>query len=177
MIGLAFYLQSINNNPEEVLFSNGHPDLPNAPAVNMTYEAAQAYCQWLTAVYNQSTYKRKKFNQVKFYLPSVEEWRKAASGNSSASYPWGKDFTKNQKGCYVANLNPYYAEYDATQSKYIVSKKPESPGEDGGFFPVIVTAYFPNEMGFYNMGGNVAEMVAGGERVYGRKLVVSYGIC
>lgn len=29
--------------------------------------------------------------------------------------------------------------------------------QDGGFYPVKVTSYFPNDYGLYNMAGNVAE--------------------
>jgi Sulfatase-modifying factor enzyme 1 len=48
------------------------------PAVNISYEGAVAYCEWLTDQYNQQA--EKKYKKVKFRLPSVNEWRIAALG-------------------------------------------------------------------------------------------------
>lgn len=154
--------EEYRNQPSEVLFSNGHPNDPQAPVVNITYEAALAYCDWLTQVYNKSDYKRKQFGQVRFYLPSQEEWRMAAVANGNGPYPWGGPETKNKKGCYLANVNPYLSEYDESKAAFVAVEHPESPGEDGAYFTVPVTSYFPNGLGLYNMTGNVAEMLDGG---------------
>jgi hypothetical protein len=48
------------------------------PAVNISYEAANAYCNWLTVQYNQAA--DRKFKKVKFRLPSLDEWQIAAAG-------------------------------------------------------------------------------------------------
>jgi len=47
------------------------------PAVDISYEAAVAYCEWLTQQYNNST--EHKFKKVKFRLPSIDEWQIAAA--------------------------------------------------------------------------------------------------
>lgn len=50
------------------------------PIVNISHEAAEAYCEWLTDLYNKSTSK-KKFKEVRFRLPNLKEWQIAALGN------------------------------------------------------------------------------------------------
>jgi hypothetical protein len=49
------------------------------PAVNVSHEGAQHYCDWLTEKYNTYTGK-KKYKKVKFRLPTLEEWQIAALG-------------------------------------------------------------------------------------------------
>jgi hypothetical protein len=48
------------------------------PAVNISYDGAVAYCEWLTDQYNQQP--DRKYGKVKFRLPSVNEWQIAALG-------------------------------------------------------------------------------------------------
>ena len=62
----------------EMLFPDGHPDAANMPVHSLSYEAAKAYCKWITTVYNQSKDPAKRFRKVLFRLPSAEEWEKAA---------------------------------------------------------------------------------------------------
>ena len=81
--------------------------------------------------------------------------------------PWGGNYNHNAKGCYLANFNPYLSSLSTEELKFGPSEHPESPGEDGGYFPVIVDAYFPNNNGFYNISGNASEMLAGGEQAKG----------
>lgn len=50
----------------------------NHPAVNVSYESALAFCDWLTDQYNRSS--TKKFKEVKFRLPTLEEWIISAVG-------------------------------------------------------------------------------------------------
>ncbi|NOT74848.1 MAG: SUMF1/EgtB/PvdO family nonheme iron enzyme [Cyclobacteriaceae bacterium] len=50
----------------------------NYPAVNISYEGAIAYCEWLTEQYNGNA--DRKYKKVKFRLPTVKEWQIAALG-------------------------------------------------------------------------------------------------
>lgn len=142
---------------EEVLFMNGHPDKSmDCPIQNISYEAAVTYCDWLTQVYNQSDYKRKRFKKVKFRLPSAAEWELAArGGHQQAPYPWGGYYSMNAQKCYLANF--YVTEEPPCEDCENGNVK---AGNDGGFFPINVDSFFPNDYGLYNMSGNVAEMIA-----------------
>lgn len=136
-------------------YTGGTPDDPGVPVNNITYEAALAYCDWLTLAYNGYD-KKKKYQKVKFRLPSEAEWEMAARGkHKNAAYPWGGNYHRNQKGCYLAN-------FYSSDGEPCVDCKIQTPENDGGFFPVHGTAYFPNDFGLYGMSGNVAEMIQGG---------------
>lgn len=74
---------------EHLFFKAYHSQQPNAdraaetfddyPIVNISHEAAVAYCKWLTESYNGGKGK-KKFKQVIFRLPELKEWQIAALG-------------------------------------------------------------------------------------------------
>lgn len=151
----------LQNLSDAVLYEHtGHPDAPRMPVVNISYDAAQIYCDWLTTVYNQSTDRKKRFKKVRFRLPSETEWMEAAAaGKKNVPYPWGGYYLKNSKGCYLANVNPYLNVYDEQTKIFSSNADAESPAEDDAFFPARVDSYFPNDLGLYNMSGNVAEMV------------------
>lgn len=122
---------------------HSHPAYDEYPIVNITYEAANAYCDWLTQQYNLQ--RKREFTQVKFRLPTEEEWRLAAgSGNKTVKSPFPNDKIRNEKGCYLANIKP-------SDGRYM---------DDGLFFTGRVSNYNPNVLGLYGMVGNVAEMIA-----------------
>ncbi len=50
----------------------------NYPVINISYAGGQAYCEWLTEQYNNTS--GRKFTKVKFRLPTISEWRIAALG-------------------------------------------------------------------------------------------------
>ncbi len=126
---------------DDKLYKVGRPDGENAPIQNISHQAAILYCEWLTDAYNRND--KRKYQEVKFRLPTKEEWTTAANGGrNNVKYPWGGPLNKNAKGCYLNSCYP-----------------PEDPGADGGYFTVNVSSYFPNDLGLYNTVGNVAEMV------------------
>ena len=103
------------------------------PAISMTQLAAKKFCQWLSAITGN------------FYrLPTEAEWEYAARGGiESASYPWGGPYTKNDRGCFMANFKPLRGDYAADQALYTVEAK----------------SFEPNDFNLYNMAGNVSEWV------------------
>lgn len=151
--------------PDEKVFAFGHPDDEGCPIQNISYEAAQAYCDWLTKVYNNIDHKKKRFQKVKFRLPTEKEWIEAVAckspslnqtavlqENHSKRYPWqGPNYT-NAKGCLLGNFNTTKS---ALKDKY----KADKLAQYSAFFTVSVDAYFPNDNGMYNTVGNVAEMI------------------
>jgi formylglycine-generating enzyme required for sulfatase activity len=54
-------------------------DYDDYPVVNISYEAAVAYCEWFSDLYNSSKGKR-RFKKVTFRLPKLKEWQIAALG-------------------------------------------------------------------------------------------------
>jgi formylglycine-generating enzyme required for sulfatase activity len=121
-----------------------HPAYANYPIVNITNYAAVKYCEWLTTQYNGQN--RRKFTQVIFRLPTEKEWEYGASNGGKLVKTSFKDDNVKSGDCYQGNL------------KYIVNDVNNYKG-DGGFFMVKTETYEPNELGLYNMIGNVAEMI------------------
>ena len=121
-----------------------HQAYGNYPVVGITWKQAKAFCQWRTLLKN--TYKKEKGQQYinSFRLPSEAEWEYAARGGlEGATYPWGGPYTKNDRGCFMANFKPLRGNYAADQALYTVE----------------VDAYEPNDYNLYNMSGNVSEWV------------------
>jgi formylglycine-generating enzyme required for sulfatase activity len=158
------------------------------PAVNITHEDAVEYCKWLTGRYNENT-KKKKFKKVLFRLPTLNEWQIAALGDpkfqswqlhdnivevivskdtmnvfkgerkkmkidDTILYPWFKVYfmrsrVYNQFGCYLGNF------------KIDVDRNcPSRASAYDGFSMMARTrSYFPNDIGLYDVCGNVAEMI------------------
>ncbi|MDQ3141000.1 MAG: formylglycine-generating enzyme family protein, partial [Bacteroidota bacterium] len=118
-----------------------HPAFDDYPIVGINWKQARAFCYWRTILWN--TFKGdEEPNSEEFRLPTEHEWEWAARGGLELSpYPWGGPYTRNAKGCLLANFKPGRGNYP----------------EDGGQYTVKADAYFPNEYGLYNMAGNVAE--------------------
>ena len=116
------------------------------PVVGVSWKQARAFCQWRTLHHNG--YQRSKGRQPvnSYRLPSEAEWEYAARGGlQGASYPWGGPYTKNDRGCFMANFKPLRGDYAADQALYTVE----------------ADAYDPNDFNLYNMAGNVSEWVNG----------------
>jgi formylglycine-generating enzyme required for sulfatase activity len=129
-------------NDPMVRYYATHPAYKDYPVVCISYEAAVAYCSWLTTKYNESG--KGKFKDVVFRLPSKGEWIAAADCKPQAPYPWYGSFPYGEKGCYNCNIR-------CDTMNWI---------EDGAFYPVAKGSYFPNNLGIFNMVGNVAEMIS-----------------
>ncbi|MFK8058102.1 MAG: SUMF1/EgtB/PvdO family nonheme iron enzyme [Saprospiraceae bacterium] len=131
------------------------------PVVNLSHRAAQLYAQWLSEVYNDDP-KRKDGQNVRFRLPTAEEWTYAAMGGHNYSpYPWGGNFTFNDKGCFLANFRTFDL---PTEEREKLNAACETDKKHTGcksetLLPVVTDAYFPNDYGMYNMVGNAAEMI------------------
>lgn len=135
------------------------------PVVNIAYESAVRFCDWLTNKYNQDPHR--KFKKVVFKLPNETEWELAAMGKRKYSdYPWGGPYYRNNKGNHLANFNPLEEQYLYKDSfmnyyyKYPNGDSTISRQVDGSYYPASVNSYFPNDIGLYQCAGNVAEMIA-----------------
>jgi gliding motility-associated lipoprotein GldK len=123
-----------------------HQAYSDYPVVGVKWTQARAFCAWRTSYKNAYIKKKKGRDQVNsFRLPSEAEWEYAARGGlESGMYPWGGPYTKNDKGCFLANFKPNRGDYAA----------------DNALYTVEVKSYDPNGYGLYNMAGNVAEWTA-----------------
>lgn len=116
------------------------------PVVGVSWKQAQAFCQWRTLNHNGYQKSRGKQPVNSYRLPSEAEWEYAARGGlQGATYPWGGPYTKNDRGCFMANFKPLRGDYAADQALYTVE----------------ADAYDPNDFNLYNMAGNVSEWVNG----------------
>ena len=141
-------ISSYSNNPY-VDYYHKHPAYDDYPVVNVSYEAAQLYCEWLTLIYNSSP--KRKFNKLKFRLPSENEWETAARGGDNlAKYPWKGKFLRNKKGLYQCNFAR-----EANDTIGIADKL-----NDSADITAQVNSYYPNQFGMFNLSGNVAEMLS-----------------
>jgi formylglycine-generating enzyme required for sulfatase activity len=165
----------------------GKPMFSNFPAMEMTYEAAKLYCEWLTAQYNVQ--EDRKFKKVKFRLPSRKEWTMAALGyvdfqtwefedNIVKARPDGDGkprlFEAYRIGDYDSVSYPWYHSDWFKHRNAIVNDKgcplaninmgdkENCNGKlkgDGFIMTSPVATYFSGDMGLYDVIGNVAEMI------------------
>jgi sulfatase modifying factor 1 len=121
-----------------------HDAYGDYPVVGVSWKQARAFAQWRTLYHNSYRKERGKHNVPAYRLPTEAEWEYAARGGlESASYPWGGPYTKNDRGCFMANFKPLRGDYAADQALYTVEAQ----------------SYEPNDYGLYNMAGNVSEWV------------------
>ncbi|MBI5219793.1 MAG: SUMF1/EgtB/PvdO family nonheme iron enzyme [Bacteroidia bacterium] len=157
---------TIRNEPMVVLYHK-HPVYDKYPVVNISYDGAQNFCEWLTEKYNSSP--DKKFKKVKFRLPAEKEWVFAAKGGSKDQeiYSWGNNNLKNAQGkkfCNYLEIGDEFIHKDKTKGEYVIEKKSGlgSVKTLGETYDITapVDAFLPNGYGLFNLSGNVAEMIA-----------------
>lgn len=121
-----------------------HDAYSEYPVVGVSWKQAKAFAQWRTIYKNGYQKSKDKQNINGFRLPSESEWEYAARGGlQGATFPWGGPYTKNDRGCFMANFKPLRGDYAADQALYTVE----------------ADAYEPNDFNLYNMAGNVSEWV------------------
>ncbi|MDD4217292.1 MAG: SUMF1/EgtB/PvdO family nonheme iron enzyme [Bacteroidales bacterium] len=134
-----------------------HPAYNLYPVVGVSYEQAVKYCEWRTDRVNEMLYLKlnklqsnvlKNEIQVPAYviyrLPSIQEWEKVA-GLPLSKRTMKKLQRKKYQNLHKCNLN--------------VSNEIGVP-DDMASITTSVNSYWPNELGVYNMIGNVAEMTS-----------------
>jgi sulfatase modifying factor 1 len=119
-----------------------HPSYDDYPVVGVTWKQARAFCFWRSKLYGDYFRSQGEAVLQDFRLPSEAEWEYAARGGLELSpYPWGGPYIRNSRGCFLGNFKPM-------RGNYI---------DDGGFYTVKATSYWPNDYGLYCMSGNVSE--------------------
>ncbi len=133
------------NDPQASLYF-WHPSFDDYPVVGLTWVQASAFSIWRTDFMNTALRKQGIPDVQNYELPLETQWEYAARGGLDLSmYPWGGPYTRNYKGCFLANFKPL-------RGNYI---------DDGNVYAGKVGSYEPNEYGLYDMSGNVAEWTRG----------------
>ncbi len=117
-----------------------HPNYNDYPVVGVTWEQANAYCNWRTDYLIRGLGAAAKFIQ-RYRLPTEAEWEYAARGKEGNELPWENEDVKSDKGCYYANFKPDRGNYT----------------KDGNLITSKVGIYSANSNGLYDMAGNAAE--------------------
>jgi gliding motility-associated lipoprotein GldK len=114
------------------------------PVVGVTHDQAIAFCNWRTMLKNSYKSLKGQAPVNNFRLPNEAEWEYAARGGlAGATYPWGGPYTKDDRGCFMANFKPLRGNYVADKALYTVEAE----------------SFDPNDYGLFNMAGNVSEWV------------------
>lgn len=154
------------------------------PAMDMSHAAAKAYCDWLTFQYNSQP--SRKYKQVKFRLPTRQEWTMAALGYKEfQSWELSENKVvahtregKKKKVADTYDLSQYVFQYPwglrdfdlrndirNLHSCFLANIKapdeitcPAGMKGDGFTLTSPIMTYFPNGLGLFDVIGNVAEM-------------------
>ena len=137
---IADFTYSFNEPWTEKYF--WHPGFDEYPVVGVDWKQASAFCIWRSQLLNNYLQSKGEPTVNNYRLPTEAEWEYAARGGlEHATYPWGGMYTRNDKGCFLANFKPLRGRY----------------GDDGGMTTISTGSYAPNDYGLFDMSGNVSE--------------------
>ena len=144
-----------HHNEAARCYYDTYPAYELYPAVNVPYEGALLFCQWLTEKVGNPEWE--------YVLPSQIDWTWAAAGGKGDVYSMGGPFLT------AADGTPYYhylhvddAWITRTDSGFHVVDKHSGTISNfiGSDIPYPAKSLRANDYGLYNMCGNVAEMVS-----------------
>lgn len=173
-------------NEPFVIYYLRNPAYYYFPLVNINYEQANFYLNWLTQQYNNNP--KRQFKKVAFKLPSRSEWQQAATNNPKNKFPWGDSIIDKPN-----NMIVNYCKQDYTQKIWVDSVN----SEDGKRVKAtdsleVKTECHPmgainytlavdhkkakqTKIGMYHIAGNVSEMInVKGECIGGNYLSKEY---
>jgi len=140
------------NDPKMRMYFS-HPGFANYPVVGVTWEQCQAFCQWRTQLFNNAH----SVGGQDYRLPTEAEWEYAARGGRRLGlYPWGGNYVRDGRGCFLANFKPMRGSYT----------------DDTGATTMKVASFYPNDYGLFDMAGNVAEWTSSAYNVSASTLVM-----
>lgn len=126
-----------------------HPAYDNYPVVNISAKGSELFCEWLTNEIKKLD--KNKNDLIKARLMNYQEWQYIyTSGGKYKPYPWGGPYVRNKVGEFLANYRPYKTDYSA----------------DGALTTINSKYYAPNELGLYNLAGNVSEWIKVDKNLY-----------
>ena len=131
----------------------------NQPAVNLTWEQAASYCNWLSKEESLAPFylvengKITGFDKTAegYRLPTEAEWAWAArvtNAGETLKFPWGAEMPP------AKNSGNYADRKAASILGRIIGEY-----DDGHVVSAPVGSFAPNDKGLFDLGGNVAEWV------------------
>ena len=139
------------NDPKMKMYFS-HKGYAQYPVVGVSWEQATAFCNWRSDYFNSAN----KTKGQGYRLPTESEWEFAARGGRQlALYPWGGNYIRDNRGCFLANFKPMRGAYT----------------DDTGATTMKVATFPPNDYGLYDMAGNVAEWTSSAYNVSNNSLV------
>jgi len=109
----------------------------NQPVVNVSWNDARAFCEWLTKNYNNTP-----AGKLTFRLPTEKEWEAFATCGSQSEFPWGA-WPPPKKLNYFGRENKSTGQMLESYDGHRVSAPVKKSGA--------------NDWGLYGVGGNVWE--------------------
>ena len=141
-----------------------HPAYRDYPVVNISREQAEKYCEWLTQTLRTTTGNQTLVAR----LPMRAEYMKACFGNNLVRpYSWNSPYILSAKGepkCNFLNIGAGAITRDSLTGEFKVMDNDydaiATDLNDQADITAPVKSFWPNELGFYNLNGNVSEMVS-----------------
>jgi formylglycine-generating enzyme required for sulfatase activity len=138
-----------------------HEAYQDYPAVNVTYEGAMLYCNWLQTQLNEEL----DDQSVVVRLPSHAEFISAGAGESAkSSYAWGDNYLREPDGNFRANclivLQQQITRDEGGYPKIVQPIRIDGAHQGSVDLTAPSESYYPYSHGFYNLNGNVAEMIS-----------------
>ena len=143
-------------NQSDTIQYFGRPAYALHPVVDVSYEGALLFCQWLNEKLGDTDYE--------YMLPTKAQWQYAAQGGFAlATYSCGGPYLTNHNGKPLYKYKKVGDEYISIKDSAltILSDNFFYDLNDFNFSVVNAASFYPNPYGLYNMCGNVAEMVYG----------------
>jgi formylglycine-generating enzyme required for sulfatase activity len=135
-----------------------HEAYKNYPVVNVSHQAALMYCSYL----EQKINKELKGGEVKVRLPFHAEFIRAGAGdNLKANYAWRDQHMRQPTGEFRANFIriPQSSLTKDQNGNIVIQKNEVNDSLGSNDLTAPSKSYLEYSYGFYNLNGNVAEMI------------------
>ena len=152
-----------------------NPELYYFPVVGVSAENAEAYCRWRAEMYN-SQIKHMMARMPKKYryegrLPNLTEWKNAAGSTMKEVKPMSYKINGEAKSFLEEDIVPSRLApeeiLDIKEVELYNTANLNSADQLNIEIPMYIYSFEPNSKGFYNMYGNVKEILHDGHAIGG----------
>ncbi|MCZ2355687.1 MAG: formylglycine-generating enzyme family protein [Bacteroidia bacterium] len=152
------WLKDLAYNDPYTQYYFGHDGFNMYPVVGVNWHQANEYCKWRTNIVNGKLLQDDPEAVLwpEYRLPTEAEWEYAARGMLEQElYTWEGKSLRDAQGRFRANFKRGRGDYAGRSS----TGGSNLPGglNDGYMICAPVRAFYPNDLGLYNMAGNVCE--------------------